>query len=280
MHEEVTEMRSPRAPIVAAVAAAALIATGAAFGVGPWPGVAGTVVGPSGHVRYTASRSDGSTTVRALRVGAAPAVLGRTTIDGDWGIPAVTSTGLAGGLSPDGRLLVLTQPPTYSGLRTTSTFLVLSTKRLAIAQEVAVDGEFGFDTVSSDNRTLYLIQHQSSSDLVSYVVRGYDLRQHRLLKRAIVAKGEGTTMRGYPVSRATSTRGVWVYTLYHRMNGKPFVHALNTARRYAICIDLTWQPPADVWSTRLALSRDGRKLMVRSQGSVVATVNTRTFRVT
>jgi hypothetical protein len=273
-------MRIPRWTVVAALAGAALIATGAASGVGPWPGLAGTVVGPSGDVRYTASRSDGSTTVRALRVGAEPAVLGRATIDGNWGIPAVTSTGLAGGLSPDGRLLVLTQPSSFSGLRHNSTFLVLSTKTLEVAQQVEVNGEFGFDAVSSDNRTLYLIQHRSSSDLISYIVRGYDLRQHRLLKRAIVAKGEGTTMRGYPVSRATSAHGIWVYTLYHRMNGKPFIHALNTAQRYAICIDLTWEPGSDdVWSTRLALSHDGRKLMVRSHGSTVATVNTRTFRV-
>jgi hypothetical protein len=158
---------------------------------------------------------------------------------------------------------------------------VLSTTLLEVAQQVEVGGEFGFDAVSSDNRTLYLIQHRSSSDLVSYVVRGYDLRQHRLLKRAIVAKGEGTTMRGYPVSRAASAHGVWVYTLYHRMNGKPFIHALNTGRRYAICIDLTWQPASnDVWTSKLALSDDGRKLMVRSHGSTVATVNTRTFRVT
>jgi hypothetical protein len=273
-------MRIPGWTVLGAVVGVALIAAGAAFGVGPWPGLAGTVVGPSGDVRYTAARSDGSTIVRALRVGGEAAVLKQATVDGNWGIPAVTSTGVAGGLSPDGRLLVLIQPPTYSGLRQTSTFLVLSTSTLGLAQRVEVSGEFGFDAVSSDNRTLYLIQHRSSSDLVSYVVRGYDLRRHRLLKRAIVAKGEGTTMRGYPVSRATSAHGAWVYTLYHRMNGKPFIHALNTGRRYAICIDLTWQPGSnDVWNTRLALSDDGRALMVRSHGSTVATVNTRTFRV-
>src|SRR3954470_15691750 len=273
-------MRVIRFVIVAAVAVAALIVSGAALGVGPWPGLAASVALNDGALRYTASRSTKSTVVRATTRGAGARVVATATLDGRWGIPAVTSVGLAGGLSADGRLLVLTEPPNYAGLRSRSTFLLLDTKKLALRDTIVLRGEFGFDTFSGDGRTLYLIQHRSARDLVSYVVRGYDLVHERLLPGVIVAKGDSATMRGYPVSRATGRAGAWVYTLYHRQTGEPFVHALDTNRRYAVCIDLPWKASEqDVWEARLALSPDGRKLLVRSRVSVVARVDTTTFRV-
>lgn len=266
--------------VVATVASVALIASEGALGVGPWPGLAGAVVSPQGTVRYTASRADGSTIVRAVKPAKQGGVVATATLDGAWGIPAVTSTGVAGGLSPDGRRLILSEPPTYNGLRSQSRFLVLSTATLALEDTIELNGEFGFDTLSPDGRTLYVIQHRLRADLVSYVVRAYDLAQKRLLPGTIVAKGESGSMRGYPVARATSRGGTWVYTLYHRMNGNPFIHALNATRRFAVCIDLTWRPgSSNVWLARLVLSPDGRQLVVRSDGAAVSTVDTKTFRV-
>ncbi len=273
-------MRVLRWLVVVAVAGAALIASGVALGVGPWPGLAGAVVSPSGDVRYTASRGNGSTTVRAVRPAKQGGVLATAQFDGAWGIPAVTSTGVAGGVSPDGRMLVLSEPPSYKGLRSESKFLLVSTATLKLEDTIVLNGEFGFDTLSSDGRTLYLIQHRSRADLVSYVVRGYDLRQKGLLPGVIVAKGESGSMRGYPVARATSHGGTWVYTLYHRLNGNPFIHALNTGQRFAVCIDLpTRIGSSNIWSARIVLSPDGRRLVVRSGGAAVATVDTMTFRV-
>jgi len=87
-------------------------------------------------------------------------------------------------------------------------------------------------------------------------------------------------MRGYPVSRATGHAGRWVYTLYNRQTGEPFVHALDTNHRYAVCIDLPEQVGGqDIWQTRLALTVNGRTLLVRSGGAVVARVDTTSFRV-
>jgi hypothetical protein len=273
-------MRVIRWAIVAAIFVTALAVSGVALGVGPWPGLAASVVSSHGDVSYRASRSGSSTIVRARTLGADRGVVATATFDGHWGIPAVTSTGLGGGLSPDGRLLVLTEPPNYNGLRSESTFLLVSTATLALRDTIVLKGEFGFDTLSADGRTLYLIQHRSQADLVSYVVRGYDLVQKRLLPGVIVAKGESSSMRGYPVSRATGQAGSWVYTLYHRGSGSPFIHALNTDQRYAICIDLPWQASSQaVWTARLALSPDGRRLLVRSDHAVVARVDTKTFRV-
>src|SRR5919206_75778 len=55
----------------------------------------------------------------------------------------------------------------------------------------------------------------------------------------------GEQMTGVPVTRATSTDGSWVYTLYQRPRAKPFVHALDAAHRAAVCIDLPWQGKQD-----------------------------------
>jgi dipeptidyl aminopeptidase/acylaminoacyl peptidase len=250
---------------------------GSALGVGPWPGLANSVTDRQTGFRYSVTRSADTTTIRAIRDGT---VVRTGRVDGTWGIPAVTSVGQAGGLSPDGRTLVLGQVPTYAGLRSESQFLLITTRTFATAKTLTLPGEFGFDAISPDSRTLYLLQHTSTHDLISYRVRAYDLRQDRLVKRVIVAKGETETMRGWPVSRATSRAGTWVYTLYHRESGAPFIHALNTAQRFAVCIDLTWQPAEnEAWTARLQLSPDGRKLIVRQSGTTVSTVDTKTFRV-
>jgi hypothetical protein len=259
---------------------ATLAAAGAALAVGPWPGLAASVPSASGDVRYTAARSGGATTVRAI--GAEGRVLASTRIAGAFGIPAVTSNGLAGGLSPDGRLLVLVEPPTYTGLRAQSRFVVLSTAKLARVATVTLPGEFGFDAVSPDRRILYVIQHASSQDLVRYVVRAYDLRARRLLPQAIVDRREPEEiMRGYAVARATSAGGAWVYTLYTKQPGATaaFVHALNAAGRSAFCVDLPpWSGGEDVWQARLELS--GRTLSVRNgSGAVVARIDTRSLRL-
>jgi hypothetical protein len=274
-------MRISRWLVLGAALVAATVVSGTALGVGPWPGLARTVRAPSGDVRYSASTAGSTTTVKAVNAGS---VVHSATFDGAYGIPAVTSTGLAGGLSPDGSLLVLAEPPNYEGLRERSRFLVLSTDTLSRVAAIVLGGEFGFDAISPDRGTLYLIQHTSSRDLVRYVVHAYDLRAGRLLPGAIVDKrAPGEAMRGYPVARATSARGAWVYTLYNRATagGRPFVHALNAAGRSAFCIDLPrWPSTTNIWNARLALTDGDRRLTVRAPGGVtVARIDTKTLRL-
>lgn len=86
-------------------------------------------------------------------------------------------------------------------------------------------------------------------------------------------------MRGYPVARATTPSGSWVYTLYRRSEGEPSVHALNAARRTAFCIDLTWRESQDdLGRAKLQLSPEGRTLVVRSpSGGTAATIDTATL---
>jgi hypothetical protein len=258
------------------VALVALVLAAAATAVGPWPGLARSVTSSSGELRYTATRAHGSTLVRAFRAGD---VVASARFSGAYGIPAVTSSGEGGGLSPDGRLLVLGEPTNFQSLRQRSRFLVLSAPGLARKATLVLQGEFGFDAVSPNGRTLYLLQHAHSGDLFRYVVRAYDLRTKRL-SGAIVDKREpDEAMRGVPVARAASARGVWVYTLYDGM-GHPFVHALNAAKGNAFCIDLPWSSDRNVWTMRLQLSADGRQLVLRTpSGAAAATIDTQTLHV-
>ena len=273
-------MRRSRTIVTGVVMLAALSSVGAALAVGPWPGLAPSVSSPSGEVRYTASRGGGMTTVRAIQSGR---VIASTKIAGAFGIPAVTSIGTPGGLSPDGRLLVLVQPPVYNGgLRTQSRFAVLSTDGLRRTASITLPGEFGFDAISPDRRTLYVIQHMSNRDLVRYVVRAYDLSARRLLPQAIVDKrSPSEVMRGYPVARAATPSGDWVYTLYTKNPGSSltFVHALNAAGRSAFCIDLPgWSGGENIWEARLELA--GGMLLVKTKsGETVARIDTQTLKV-
>jgi len=273
-------MRRSRTIVTGVVMLAALSSVGAALAVGPWPGLAPSVSSPSGEVRYTASRGGGMTTVRAIQSGR---VIASTKIAGAFGIPAVTSIGTPGGLSPDGRLLVLVQPPVYNGgLRTQSRFAVLSTDGLRRTASITLPGEFGFDAISPDRRTLYVIQHMSNRDLVRYVVRAYDLAARRLLPQAIVDKRNANeVMRGYPVARAATSSGDWVFTLYTKNAGSSltFVHALNAAGRSAFCIDLPgWSGGENIWEARLELA--GGMLLVKTKsGETVARIDTQTLKV-
>ena len=246
----------------------ALVVVASAAAVGPWPGTVASVTSAASGVKYSVT-SDGTTT--ELRAGKRTASL-----PGTWAIPAVTTTQLPGGLSPDGRLLVLVQQGSNRvELRAQSKLLVVSTRTLRVRRAITLAGEFGFDALSADDRVLYVIEHRKHADLNEYVVRAYDLVRGLLVDKPVVAEREDVAMRGYSVSRVASTRGTWVYTLYWRTNGTTFVHALATTQRRAVCLDLKWTSQ-NAWNARLQLSRDGKTLRVRDGGSVVETVATPT----
>jgi hypothetical protein len=257
--------------IVVVFVAAALAAALPAGAVGPWPGTVNAVVSAATGERFSVT-SDGTTTeLVATRDGKTR----KLRLRGTWRVPAVTSTELPGGLSADGKLLVLAQVAPMDGLRSTSRFAVVSTTKPALQQMVVLKGEFGFDAISADRRTLYVIEHRDAADLNAYIVRAYDLVRGKLVADPVVARGEGTTMSGYPVARATTTRGTWVYTLYWRSDGTTFIHALATVQRRAVCLDLDWVTQQGAWTARLELSKDGKRLLVHAPGgAIVAQVAT------
>ena len=243
--------------LVALVAAPVALADG-----GSAPVAAEGVLAPGGKIRYATLTNGRSTTVNASRTNGV--VIRWRDIRGHWAVPGVAFDGTAGGLSGDGRTLVLMQAQT-APLPTRSVFQIVRTSDLAPVQRVVLKGNFAFDALSPDGSRLYLIQHVSQQNLSRYVVRAYALDRHRLLPGRIADRTQrGWVMAGYPVTRATSADGRWVYTLYMRPSGYPFVHALDAVRGVAHCVGIPWHGNQNVlWRLRLSVRDGGRALTLR-----------------
>ena len=184
-------------------------------------------------------------------------------IPGNFGVPLVAYDGSAGGLSHDSKTLILsgfTGPPTPKSV---TRFAVLNTRNFRLRDVIALRGTFSLDALAPDASTLYLIQYTSTSNYNRYRVRAYDVGAGKLVAGAIVDKREPKEpMTGSPVTRVTNADGSWVYTLYSRAGDKPFIHALNAAHRFAVCIDLdAWRGSQNTIG-QLRLSLSGRQLVL------------------
>ena len=255
---------------IAAVAAGGAHADGVLTGPGldtGWQGVEAR----NGQVRYVALPGARETIVSAIRVRDGR-VIRWGALEGLFGLPLVALDGSKGGLSRDGRALVL-------GSFDLSRFAVVSTRDLSLRRMVVLPGTWSFDAVSPDASTLYLVEYLGTGPAARYRVRVYDLRAGRLLQGAIVDRLEKEAiMRGRPVTRATSTDGRWAYTLYARPKAESFVHALDTVRREAFCVDLPLELLLRRQLTlRLKLS-DGSLAVLRGR-ETLARINTATFAV-
>jgi hypothetical protein len=240
---------------------------------GPSPGARDGYPGVLGAdgVRYVTSYLEGSSTVQARR---GDRVLRSRIFRGYYGIPLVAYDGSTGGLSGDGRTLVLT---TLS--RSFSRFPVLDARTLALRRVVTLRGSYAFDALSPDGSTMYVIQYTSTIDYTQYRVRAVDLHSGHVLPGAIVDKREpDEKMQGAPMSRVATRDGGWAYTLYSRQAQTAFVHALDTRHRAAVCIDLPFR--VDI-SSRVRISLVGTQLVVRQTAiGTLAVIDTRTYRVT
>ena len=195
-------------------------------------------------------------------------------------IPGVALDGTPDGRSYDGRTAVLIRPRAHGAFPQQRTRLViLGVRPLKVRRRVTLRGDFSFDALSPDGRRMFLVNYVSRRDPRKYVVRSFDVRAGRLEPGAIVdAREPDEDMRGYPVTRATSADGRWVYTLYDGV-GEPFVHALDTIDRDARCIDLPMLAgQADPYALTLRLGPGG--LIVGEGDRPVVRVDTRTFEPT
>ena len=232
----------------------------------------------SGDVRYVTIGTARSTLVAAIRVRGGR-VLRTRMLHGFYGIPIVTYDGTTGGVSGNGRRVVVSSYGPLPGNAGTTRFVVLSTKTLKPHRLVELSGAWSYDAISPDGKTLYLVEHLSAGPNPRYRVRVFDLDRGRLLPNAIVDRLEKEeVMGGQPATRASSPDGRWAYTLYARAKGEPFVHALDTARRAAFCIDLPLRL-TEVKQMGLQLGLEQGELSVRNGGATVAVVDTRTFAV-
>jgi hypothetical protein len=187
-------------------------------------------------------------------------VYGSAGLQGSWGTPLIGySTGE--GLSRDGRTLILAS--TAGAYASPSRFLVVDARHLTAIRTIVLHGTFAFDALSPDASRMYLIQytHAAANDLTHYIVRAYDMRSNRLLPGKIADRSEGEkTMAGTAVTRTTSANGRWVYTLYQKPSGEPFIHALDTVGSVAYCVDLP--PNRGLYNIVLSMRNGGRTLAV------------------
>jgi hypothetical protein len=223
-----------------------------------------------GALRYVARQRAGVTTVAAIDRDGQIARTGSVT--GFVGIPRVAFDGSLGGLAFDGPSLVLAAPAPVSGR---SRFVVLATPSLRVKRTVTLRGSWSFDAISPDGANLYLVEHARAGS-ATYRVRAYDLLRGRLVREAVIdPRLGGRAMSGMPVTQAFGPGAVWVYTLYQKPGGLPFVHALDTVRGKALCIELPWRgDQGRLFDVRLRVQ--GRSLVLRSvRGAELARIDTR-----
>ncbi len=268
--------------VIASLFGLALLApAGALADGGPVPPVQGWdgIAVPGSPYQYVALAGGHRTTlIRRLdaRRGATGSAI---RVRGRYGIPGVGYDGTTTGLSADGHTLVLAELP-GNGVPRTTRLLVADTPRLALRARIDLPGYSVVDAVSPNGRWLYLI-HYAASNLGEYEVLAYDLVARHLLPNPIVDPHDrDEAMTGFPVTRVMSAGNRWAYTLYTRPSGNAFIHALDTAGRRAVCVDLPASANAAIGNATLELGPGGLTIRVDADGSTAAVVNTRTFAVT
>lgn len=238
------------------------------------------VVSSTSAIRYVARRRGRRTDVLAIATGGGRTVASRR-LPGRWGVPAVSLDGTPTGLSADDSALVLAETRARFP-RPRSRLVILDGDNLRLRERITLRGDFSVDAVSPDGSTLYLIENLSPNDPTNpYLVRAYDVIQGRLLPEPIVDPREpNDRMQGYAITRVSSPDGRWAYTLYDRPQSMPFIHALDTSERRAVCIDLGPIPGiGDYAAVRMDLGAGGRRLSLLVRGRPQAVIDTRTFRV-
>jgi DNA-binding beta-propeller fold protein YncE len=238
------------------------------------------VTAPAVNARYVTLHAGKNTIVaRVERNGGR--IFRSMTLPGSFTVPAVAFDGSSSGLSADGSTLVLIRPRiTFPRARTP--LVILDARTLRVRRVVRLRGDFSFDAISPDGARLYLIEYTSPTDPTHYAVRAFDIAAARLLAAPVVDPREpDEAMRGLPITRAMSPDGRWAYTLYDGYGMAPFVHALDTVRNRAVCIDLgALAGRNDLYALKLAVGPGGRNLTVHHALNSLLVIDTRTFRVT
>jgi hypothetical protein len=189
-------------------------------------------------------------------------ILHVTSLPGDYHLPQTSINGLPGGLSQNGKWLVLEAfDDTPDGPPSATHLLVVDTTYARPATRVDLAGYFGFDAITNDGKRMFLIQYLSGG---IYKVRSYDVGLG-LNPNVVFDKSDGSdAMTGLRISGVPSPDGNWLYSVYARENNHPFIHALDIADGIAFCVDLpgpgygSGDPNALDWS--LALSPDDKNL--------------------
>lgn len=270
--------------VITVLALASAVTVGAAQGDGsPYtPGLvqgAEGVVSPDHTVRFVTLATPRSTVVAAIRVRTGK-VARSNVLRGFYGVPIVAWDNSTGGVSADGKTIVLGSYGPLPGDAGVTRFVVLRATTLRKLRVLALRGSWAYDAISPDGSEMFLIEYLAAGQNPHYRVRSVDLRTGRLDPEAIVDRREDEVlMRGQPVTRVGSRDGRWAYTLYARPKHGPFVHALDTDRGEAYCIDLPIRiRQLEQMALRLRMRADGG-LEIRSRQARIALVDTKTLDV-
>jgi DNA-binding beta-propeller fold protein YncE len=213
---------------------------------------------------YTVTQLPGGAQLTALDP-ASGQTLAQVAVPAGYRLPNIAFQGPTAGISPNGQWLALTQnSPSPSGggqgggTSVTTNFLVGSSSLTDSFKTIHVNGDFVFDALSNDGKSLYLIQKMTDAN--HYRVRLYDVGAGSLTPQVVADKRESNEpMNGIRGDSVADPTGNYVYTVYIRQAG-PFIHALPLDQQFAWCIDLPSRAPNDMekqfhWA--LAVSRDG-----------------------
>jgi DNA-binding beta-propeller fold protein YncE len=209
---------------------------------------------------YTVSQSAGGARLMALDP-ASGSTLAQVTLPAGYALPNIAFQGPTAGISPNGQWLALTSQVHATSGAITTNFLVGSSSLTNSFKTIHVNGDFVFDALSNDGKSLYLIQKMTDAN--HYRVRLYDVSAGSLTPQVVADKREpNEPMNGIRGDSASDPTGNHVYTVYIRAAG-PFIHALPLDQPIAWCIDLPSRAPNDMekqfhWA--LAVSPDGRSV--------------------
>jgi hypothetical protein len=260
------------------IALFALLAAPARGAGGPVVGYDAGGVGVTARgltVRYVTGRARGGTLVMAIERRGGQ-ILRTRYLTGSWFVSAAAYDGSTTGLAATAGMLVLAGERKGYPARH-SEFVVLEPTRLRRVATIRLRGDFSLDAISPDGNRLYFVQVLSDT---RYAVRAYDFARGRLLPDPVVDPAEpDEPLRGGPIARALSRDARWAYTLYDGDGEHPFIHALDTMRGRAKCIDLDGLARRDdLIDMRLTLAGDGT-VLVRDAGRTLYAVDPRTFAV-
>jgi hypothetical protein len=175
-----------------------------------------------------------------------------------YALPQTTFDGRPGGLSQDGRWLVLDQ----SGATARSSFLLVNTNTREITHRVNFDGWYEFDAIDNSGTRLYLIHHFADQP-GRYEVAKYSFPTGEMQSPIIEKTGKLRVMQGNRVSTLPDPNGHWQYSLYRGGLEGAFIHTLSLDMDYgtAWCVDLPGGGTPDqqlAWS--ITMSPDGKRL--------------------
>jgi hypothetical protein len=145
------------------------------------------------------------------------------------------------------------------------------------SQSIHFPGTYELESFSPDGRRLFLIHWHRTG---SYDLQQYDRASARLSPTRLDEPDE--KMEGQAQGAVEKRDGFWLYTLYWKVNGETFVHALDLRSGLAHCIDLPLRGDlVSVSASALALSPDERQLYIASPlAGRVTTVDLNTLAVT